>query len=62
MYCFITLKYYIIVAIVNILPYRKSLYDLPVPKYKNSNFPDFPNMKVDEAKIGIGKIGLATPQ
>ena len=44
-------------AIVNILPYRKSLYDLPVPKYKNSNFPDFPNMKVDEAKIGIGKIG-----
>ena len=24
---------------------------------KNSNFPDFPNMKVDEAKIGIAKIG-----
>ena len=31
---------YINVAIANILPYRKSPYDLPVPKYKNLDFPD----------------------
>ena len=31
---------YINVAIANMLPYRKSLYDLPVPKYKNLDFPD----------------------